>query len=305
MDEQQRATADDEIDLVELFRALWQGKWWIIAVTVVFAVGGVFYALAQPNQYQADALVAPATDGGGMNVGGNLGGLASMAGVDLGTAEAGMQQKVIATLQSRRFLIDFIKRHELKPQLLAVKKWDEQSREWVFDTERFDPETGEWKAPDPGERAEPSYLEAYRTLRDQLSVSRDDEGLVTLTLESQNPEAARQWLDWLIEDINTHVKVEEMASTRRNVEYLEQQLERTSVSGMRQVFFNLIEDQTQNLMLAELDEEYAFEVIDPPVVPEERSAPSRALIAILATMLGGMLSTFGVLVRYAFSSRLE
>ncbi|MDZ7925022.1 MAG: Wzz/FepE/Etk N-terminal domain-containing protein [Marinagarivorans sp.] len=35
----------DEIDLRELWNILWQGKWWIIGITFLFAVAGVIYAI--------------------------------------------------------------------------------------------------------------------------------------------------------------------------------------------------------------------------------------------------------------------
>ena len=41
---------DDEIDLRELFSVLWAGKVKIIAITAVFAVASVIYALSMPNQ---------------------------------------------------------------------------------------------------------------------------------------------------------------------------------------------------------------------------------------------------------------
>ena len=41
---------DDEIDLRELFGVLWAGKIKIIAITAVFAVASVIYALSVPNQ---------------------------------------------------------------------------------------------------------------------------------------------------------------------------------------------------------------------------------------------------------------
>ena len=34
---------DDEIDLRELFSVIWQGKWLIIAITAVFAIGSVVF----------------------------------------------------------------------------------------------------------------------------------------------------------------------------------------------------------------------------------------------------------------------
>ena len=50
---------DDEIDLRELFATLWRGKWIIILFTIVFAAGGVFYALSKPDIYQSSVLLAP------------------------------------------------------------------------------------------------------------------------------------------------------------------------------------------------------------------------------------------------------
>ena len=59
-------------------------------------------------------------------------------------------------------------------------------------------------------------------------------------------------------------------------------------------------------MLAQVRPEYVFKTIDPAVVPEEKSEPKRALICVLGTLLGGMLSVLIVLVRhYAFSSKQE
>ena len=77
----QNNIADDEIDLRELFTAIWQGKWVIIAITTLFAVASVFYAINQPNIYKSEALLAPAEQdkAGGLGVlSGQFGGLASL-----------------------------------------------------------------------------------------------------------------------------------------------------------------------------------------------------------------------------------
>ena len=72
---------------------------------------------------------------------------------------------------------------------------------------------------------------------------------------------------------------------------------------MREVFYQLVEEQTKSKMLAEASPEYAFVTVSRAMVPEERSQPQRALICVLGTLLGGMLSVLWVLVRrYAFSN---
>jgi LPS O-antigen subunit length determinant protein (WzzB/FepE family) len=67
---------------------------------------------------------------------------------------------------------------------------------------------------------------------------------------------------------------------------------------METVFYQLIEEQTKNMMLTQVKAEYVLKTIDPAQVPEEKAGPKRALIVVLGTMVGGMLSVLMVLIRY-------
>jgi LPS O-antigen subunit length determinant protein (WzzB/FepE family) len=67
---------------------------------------------------------------------------------------------------------------------------------------------------------------------------------------------------------------------------------------MQTIFYQLIEEQTKTLMLAEIGDEYALKTLSAAKVPEEKSKPKRALIVVLGTLLGGMLAMMIVLVRY-------
>ncbi|WP_152207622.1 polysaccharide biosynthesis tyrosine autokinase [Marinobacter changyiensis] len=66
---------NDEIDLLALFGTLWDGKWLIAAVTLVFTAVGVFYALIQPPVYRANALIQVEEKQGGLPGMEDLGGL--------------------------------------------------------------------------------------------------------------------------------------------------------------------------------------------------------------------------------------
>ncbi|HAS3560826.1 TPA: LPS chain length-determining protein [Vibrio cholerae] len=50
--------ANDEIDLRELFSALWQGKWLIIMTTLLFSVAAIGYALTAQEWWSAKATVS-------------------------------------------------------------------------------------------------------------------------------------------------------------------------------------------------------------------------------------------------------
>ena len=291
---------DDEIDLRELFATLWRGKWIIIAFTVVFAAAGVAYALYKPNIYRASVLLAPAQDDGGAGrLSGQLGGLASLAGISLGSGGSG-NQTVMAkeVLQSRAFLTDFIHRHNLSIPLMAIEGWNLTSEKWVINREAYNPDTGEWLTNDEGEPLKPTDWDMVKQFRENhLSVSTNEEtGMVTVSVKSLSPSAAKDWAEKLVHDINEHMREEDVKEAEASIAYLEGKLSETNIAGMQQVFYQLIESETRTVMLANAQDEYVFKTVDPAVVPQEKSEPKRALICVIATMLGGMLGVFTVFV---------
>ena len=83
-----------------------------------------------------------------------------------------------------------------------------------------------------------------------------------------------------------------------SIDFLTKKLEQTQLADMQTVFYQLIEEQTKTMMLAEVSPEYVLKTIDPANAPDEKSKPKRALICVLGTLLGGMLSVLIVLIRY-------
>ncbi|EGQ8426412.1 LPS O-antigen length regulator, partial [Vibrio parahaemolyticus] len=298
----QSQSTGDEIDLRELFGALWKGKWIIIATTFIFAIGSVLYALSLPNIYKADALLAPAesSNGGGLSkMAGQLGGLAALAGVNLGAGESSQTDLAVQVMKSRQFVEAFINKHDLLVPLMAATDWDLTNNKLILDEELFNPNTGEWLREPNGLRGStPTAQEAFEVFnKEVLSISQDKEsGLYTVSVKYYSPYVAQQWVNWLIEDINKVMRERTIAETSQNLAYLNTQLQKTSVADMQSTFYKLIEEQTKSLMLAEVQEEFVFKVLDPAVVPELKNSPSRAIICIAGTLLGTLLSALFVIV---------
>lgn len=78
---------EDEINLVEIINKLWKNRKFIFKVTAVFAVLGFIVAISTPNVYTASCTMVPQT--GQKSAGGSLGGLAAMAGINLGSLSSG------------------------------------------------------------------------------------------------------------------------------------------------------------------------------------------------------------------------
>ncbi|MFG6246426.1 Wzz/FepE/Etk N-terminal domain-containing protein [Vibrio diabolicus] len=295
-----------EIDLRELVINLWKGKFIILVVTVLFGVASIIYALSLPNIYKADTLLAPAetsSSGGLSKIAGQLGGLATLAGVNLGGSESSQTDLAIQVLTSRKFINNFISSHGLLVPLMAVKGWDMEKNTLILDNEVYDSESSTWiRQPDGMRGPIPTAQEAYEIfIKDIIKVSENkDSGLYTISISHNSPFIAQQWLLWLIDDLNNVMRERTIAETSKNLEYLNLQLEKTSVADMQSTFYKLIEEQTKSLMLAEVQEEFVFKMIDPPVIPEVKAEPKRALICILGTLLGGIFGVVIVLAKYGF-----
>lgn len=83
----EQMNTEQEIDLVEIIKRLWDKRWFIVKVAVIFAVLGVFVALISAKVYTAQCTIVPQTSS--KTTGGSLSGLAAMAGINLGGGESG------------------------------------------------------------------------------------------------------------------------------------------------------------------------------------------------------------------------
>ena len=294
---------DDEIDLRELFGALWAGSRKIIAITAVFAFVSVIYALSLSDQYKATVLLAPAQSDGADLSGalGQLGGLASLAGVDIGSGDSSEAQMAQEIMKSWSFIDVFIAENNISVEVYAAEGWSRGSNELQIDDDIYDAETKTWlvENDNTGEVGPPSSWVLFEAFSERLVVSENKKsGLVSVSIEYYSPQIAKQWLDMYVAAINAHMQQRQMEKVTNNINYLQAQIENTSIAEMREVFYTIIAQQTKNKMLAEASPEYAFVAVSPSMVPEEKSQPERAFICIIGTLLGGILSVLLVLVMH-------
>lgn len=289
---------EGEIDLREVFAVLWSGKIKILVITLIFAISSVFYALSVPNQYKATALLAPAqSEPSGLSGAlGQIGGLASLAGVNIdsggGSSETEMAKAIMV---SWNFIEGFIKSNNLSGELAAIDGWDQKSNELQINDEIYDFKNNSWLVD------EPTSWALFKSFSSSLSISEPgNSGFLSVSIEHYSPHVAKRWLDLYIIAINKHMQELQIKKVNNNINYLQEQIESTSIAKMQEVFYTIIEEQTKNKMLAEASPDYAFVAVSASMLPEERSQPNRALICISLTLLGGILSVLLVLFMHYF-----
>jgi len=81
---------EDEIDLIQLVKELWNGRKLVIKTTLTFMVIGLLIALLSPKQFSVTSIVVPQSGSGSSKLGG-LSSLAAMAGFNLNMNSSGAE----------------------------------------------------------------------------------------------------------------------------------------------------------------------------------------------------------------------
>jgi uncharacterized protein involved in exopolysaccharide biosynthesis len=278
------ACDDDEISLFDIWRILRRHRSVVLGVTLVAALAAGAAALLMTPVYRAEVLLAPVTDLDDnqhfATPMGDFGSLAALAGIKLDHKDK--KDESIATLRSMKFTEQFIEDNNLRP-ILFFRLWDRQH--------------GRWKASVSAEDI-PTPWDAYKKFSDSVRDVREDRstGLVTLSVQWTDPAVAAQWANELVSSVNTSLREKAVDTSNKAIAYLQEQLARTTVVDLQQVLHRLIESEMKKIILANVNTEFAFRVIDPAVVPEEAFWPKALPLMVLGTLVGLMLGIFAALV---------
>lgn len=288
-------TTSDIVSFKKLFCIIFRMKWFILFITLTFAAGSVYIAINMPNVYTAKGIFVPAQSesGGGLSqLAGQFGGLASMAGISLGGGKGDDNAIALELLKSRSFLQSFIEKRNILPELLAATKWDLTNDSLIYDETIYNVQEKKWvRGAPPGKAVIPTPWEGFYELRSLVDIEYiSKKGMIKISLTYLSPELATKWLNWLIADLNSYWRLQEKRLADDSIEYLQQQVDKTNNSEMQTIFYSIIAEQTQKILMTEVRKEYLFKTLAPIVTPEEKSAPSRALICAAGTFFGALLS---------------
>lgn len=245
-----------------------------------------------PRTYRSQVVLAPNLDtmqGGALaDLAGQFGGLAALAGVRL--PSGGSKDEAIELLKSRGFAARFISELDLLPRLFE-RDWDEARGSWAVAAD---------EVPTLNEGVDRLVTRIRRVQEDRGS------GMVTLTVDWTDREEAARWAGEMVSRVNEELRARAVTEAERSLSFLQSQVERTRVVPVQEAMYKLIESQMKTIMLADVRKEYAFRVIDPPVIADadDYISPNWVLSGLLGIFLG---SAGGVMVsgllRYRRSRR--
>lgn len=272
-------------DVGRIWRTLLASKTLILIVVAATTIAAVMLAFIMTPVYRSQILLAPAATED------DKGQLAALIGqyalgTQLGGLSSGSSNKdqAIAVLQSRQFTEQFIENENLMPVLFS-DLWDAQN--------------GKWAGDNPGDV--PTMSQAVAKFSDSIRKVHEDgrRNLVTLQIDWTDPELAAEWANKLVARLNDYLRQRDIAQAQRGIEFLNQELEKSSVVELRQGVYRLIESQIEMVMLANVRDEYAFKILDPAVPAEQDQfvRPKRLMIVIVGFMFGLLFGVSVALIR--------
>ncbi|MCQ2591906.1 MAG: Wzz/FepE/Etk N-terminal domain-containing protein [Treponema sp.] len=300
---------DEEISLIDLFAVLWQRKWLIIIMTGLGAVLSLVISILSlllppeksfmPNKYtpKAQMLITEDSSSGASSMLGSLGGLASMAGVNVG---GGATNSALAgyLVNSNTIQDNIIDRFNF------IEEWEIE------------------KSP---------KAESRKALKEKLKSNFDeDTGVFTISFEDKDPVLARDVVNFTVDLLeqrfnelgvdknklqkqnledninNTYSGILDLQKQIRDIEYsvsnvysakgapsimMDTSMVKMELAVQEEIYKQL-KSQYEMLKVTMASEKPVFQILEYAEIPDQKSGPSRGKLCIIITFAAGFLSVF-------------
>jgi uncharacterized protein involved in exopolysaccharide biosynthesis len=267
------APDDDEISLLDLASVIAEHLRLLILgplLAGLVALGVAF--LITPTFTAKTTFLPPSQSGGGVSaLLGSLGGLGGLAGAAAGLKSPGDQY--IAYLKSDTLLDQLIKKYDLQ------NRYEE---EYLFETRK--------------------------ALQDRTEIKSDKaSGLISLEVDDPDPAFAAELANAYISTLRTMLGKLAVEETQAKQNLLDEQIAQATAKTYRNP---IVRDAVLQGLLREYEatsldrqrEETFISQVDVAQIPEYKSRPKRALIAVLVTLATGFSLLLYVFIRHALTS---
>lgn len=275
------------VDLVALMRVL-RRHWWLLMLLPGLGLAAAMLVNKNSARIYDASVTLRATEnstGGQLSLpslGGQLGGLAGLSGFGLGGA-SDQKEKSLAVLRSRSLGLKLIDEGNLLPVIFA-DKWDEQSRSWQVTGSDI-----------------PSRLDGWREFDENIRSIEEERrsGNIYLTIRWTDPEVAASWANQLVELVNRRLQEIAIGNAQRSMVFLEEELQKTNNANIESSLYSLIEQNVATITMANVNKDFAFEIIDSAMAPdaEDYSWPNLLILAAGGIVFGLIIAVLIALFR--------
>jgi uncharacterized protein involved in exopolysaccharide biosynthesis len=285
---------EDEIDLKELFSTIWNNKFKIIFLSILFTSLALIYAIITPNSYTSQTILIP-KDQDKPSLPSGASALAAMAGINLGGGGGIDMAAMFKTLKDDfNFNREIIKRYRLVDRL----DFDNMSKNMVFvlNGEKMRRDIREFfKSEDKNVSIDEKIFDTHKKLKNIISVSTDKEsGAITLSATLQDRFLAKELVDIYLREMSEYIKKLDFKEMDDQLNYYQSELASTTNLDLKQNITDLISALVKRRVLSQAGEYYMVKQLTKPEVAyiKDKTKPKRALIIVVAFITSIILGIF-------------
>lgn len=279
---------EDEIDLLALAKIVWCRRKKIISIVIVFIILGLLFAVMSPKEYTASSTFVPQTADPN-KAGGSLGGLASLAGINLGNMVGGSEiplslyPKMVSSVTFRKALLN-LKFHVEGSEMPityrvyfedihspgiweVVKKYTIGIPGMILKSSKRSSEASVVESEHGLISVSQEEFEHFKRLDNQLTISPNEkEGYVSLSFALPEPVMAAQMAQFAQELLQNEVIAHKISNAQEQLKFTEERFEEKKaefeqiqgrLSNFRERNQNIATATMQN-QLQRLEAEYNF-----------------------------------------------
>ena len=318
----QEIQKDDEIDLLALLLKIWNGKKTILKYFIIFLLIGIFIAIFSKKEYTATSLVLAQESGS--SSGGGLSGLASLAGINLGSSSGELISPKLYTsiatsipfqrkMTQKAGALDMVKKYTIGLPGVIIEAFSSKDKEVVPEPTA----DGSLKV----YSITPEEKELFSLLSSQLQITNNEkDNTISFSFSMGDPVAAAQMLSQAKKTLQETIIEFKTRKAKSQLEFIERQYEEAEKNFKeKQMRLAAFQDSNRGLITAvpmtrqtQLQAEYslannvyielakqlenqkiklqedtpAFIDIEPVSIPLEKSKPKRVMIIAIWGFLG-------------------
>ena len=324
--EEQKLIKDDEIDLLALFKILWQNRKKILYITAGFTLLGIIYALLATPWYQTSIKIMPSGEGTGRLS--QYAGLAALVGINLSSPVEDKHAFYPDIIHSD-FVLDRVLRHKFK-----INKYNNPVTLFEFWDVDIDSSEEDWK--------HKLFEKSKKLLRQNYIMSSIDRKTRLLTLVVKAPEdpmLCAELANFITEQLDYYNKYLRTYKAREKREFIEQSVDTSKKKlGNIQEMLKEFKEQNKDLMSPEKELEYdkivterdvqkmvylelrkqlevakieeiketeTLDILEPASVPFEKIKPKRKIICIAFFFLGFIIAILYIFIHYIWITKRD
>lgn len=283
---------NEYINFTELTNLIWRSKFlYLLTIGVFFLLANLYVNTLTPI-YKSSALVKPA-DSNSISSNGNsqLNILASVIG-GRNSAEINKTTLALQMMSSRAFFLSFYNDDSLMLDLHAFVEYSPLDNQNIYDKNLINKENKLINLPE--------IDSSHGKFLSHLEFIRDEAGFITIIINHPSPIIAYKWNNWIFNALDQYIRDREKIKSEKSIQFLERKINDVKNIELQRGLSNMIQSQLGTLLLAEVSDNFVFEIIDGPYVPSAPFKPNRSFIVNIILLSSVMFLTFLIITLYYF-----